>query len=136
MQCPAPSEGKMGMTIQIVFRGVEPDDAIEAFVRNRMAELVRAHRDLLRAQITIDQASEQWGADGGRFRARVVVVRTSGRAASSDDLASTYGRRDAFAALDAAFDRARAGLDQDARAARARAERITTRIATLRPTGT
>ncbi|HVY49182.1 MAG TPA: hypothetical protein VHB21_25000 [Minicystis sp.] len=87
--------------VQILFRGAEPSDSVEAYVRARVAQMVRGRPGLLRCQVLVEAAVASAEAPPV-FRARVVVASMRGEIVSGD-IAEAPPQDEACDAIEDAF---------------------------------
>ena len=90
---------------RITFRGVAPSDAIAAYVRRRAAKLETFSDRITDCHVVIDadKGHGAGGAGGSEYGVRVELHLPGGDLVA-DRPAAVLARRDAYAAIDAAFD--------------------------------
>ena len=100
----------MRLPVQITFREIAANPALEAYVLDRVKKLDRFHASIMRCHVVVD-APHRHHRQGTRYEVRIDLTVPGGELAISrnpSDLAHT----DVHACIDAAFDDARRLLDE------------------------
>lgn len=93
----------MPIPLQITYRGFTSTDAIETYVRTRVAKLETLSKRILRCHVTLD-TPHRHKRHGFHHRVRIDVSLPGDELVVARDPASRRENEDLYASVDAAFD--------------------------------
>lgn len=99
----------MQKPLQITIRDVGPSEAIDAYVRQRVAKLERFCGRLTGCRVTLE-VPHRHKTHGHHYRVRIELSVPGAELVLSRDPAAAKAHEDAYAAIDAAFDDAQRAL--------------------------
>lgn len=107
----------MQTRLQITYRGFEPTDAIDEYVRSRAAKLETFSRQIVRCHVTLE-TPHRHKRHGFHHRVRIDLSVPGADLAVARDPAERRENEDLYASIDAAFDDARRRLHDHSAARR------------------
>jgi ribosomal subunit interface protein len=107
----------MQTPLQITYRGIQPTEPIESYVRSRAGRLERFFDRITGCHVTIERPHRH-KRHGNHHRVRIDLVVPGGELVASRDPAACKDREDLYASVDAAFDDARRLLEHHVRTRR------------------
>ena len=126
----------MQLPVQISFRGMEPSDAVEAKIRERVGKLDRFYDRTMGCRVVVESPHRRHH-QGKLFHVRIDLTVPGGELAVTREPAEHHAYEDVFVAIRDAFDAAQRQLEDYARRQRgdlkAHAELPSGRVAKLFP---
>jgi ribosome-associated translation inhibitor RaiA len=104
----------MQKALQIHFHGMATSDALEARIRERVAELERRCPDVTSARVTIEKDSRNH-VKGNLFRVSLVLHRPGRDVVVNRNGPKDHGHEDVYVALRDTFDAAERQIDEAGR---------------------
>lgn len=104
----------MQLPAQISFRGMEPSDAVEAKIRDRIAKLDRFYDRIMACRVVVESPHRRHH-QGKLFHVRVDLTVPGGELAVTREPAEHHAHEDVFVAIRDAFEAAQRQLEDYAR---------------------
>ena len=104
----------MQLPMQISFRGMEPSDAVETKIRERVGKLERFYDRIMGCRVVVESPHRRHH-QGKLFHVRVDLTVPGGELAVSREPAEHHAHEDVFVAIRDAFDAAQRRLEDYAR---------------------